>query len=448
MSAQHAADLRILITRRVGLKRRVAVLASDAALVQALEANGCTVLVDPASLDELSAFLPEVVVAFDGFALADGNEAFRTLAAAAGQAELVFSFANTSSASSLLGALTNSTPPPSLAEPDVRRWLSSAGYVIAGREIVVTSHRPSSLSADTEAALRQLLEQVNPDAAAERLVLFAKRGIAASVPERTPSLVSMVVSSSDDESKLAGTLSSLVNQQRRPLELIVVANMPAQRLERLLEKPRARSGVTVVALTSISTEESIRTNAGLVVAQGQYLAFTEAGTLFSPTHLSTLVKQLEDGTTAWALGTSSVGGAKAADRARAFSLAQWLKHGWVSRSEWLLDTSRLGPFPVTFAEGVSSFEALFFVRLSLLFSPSWRPGPSSVECLSGATLELPTLLESMRGRPLRGLVTFEELLRSPKKPTFDEWVGAVADRIRVAWSDARKATKRELEKKE
>ncbi|MDP3237508.1 MAG: glycosyltransferase family A protein [Myxococcales bacterium] len=465
MAAQHAADLRTLVTRRVGLKKRVVVLASDLALVRVIEGNGCTVLVDPASLDEIGAFHPDVVVAFDGFALSEGGAAFRALASAAGQADLVFSFANASSASSLLGALTNSTPTPSFAEPDVRRWLASAGYVVSARDVVVTAHRTSGLSADTEAALRQVLEQVNPDAAADRLLLFAKRGTAATAPDRTPGLVSVVVSSAADESQLAGTLSSLVNQQRRPLELIAVATLPADRLDALLEKPRARSGVTVVPISSTSSDASVRTNVGLAAAQGQYLAFTEAGALFAPTHFSTLVKRLEDATTAWALGTSSVAGAKRFDRAGAFSLAGWLTHGWVNRSEWLLDTSRLGPFPITFAEGISAFEAVFFTRLALLFPPSWSPGAPSVECLQAPAVDVAALLEAMKGRPLRALVTLDELLKEPKKPELAALVGerlaeadprakeafdrtkAVVDRVRSAWTEARRAAKRDLEKK-
>jgi len=45
----------------------------------------------------VTAFHPDVVVAFDGFA-AEGAEGFRKLAQAAPGADLVFSFANASSA--------------------------------------------------------------------------------------------------------------------------------------------------------------------------------------------------------------------------------------------------------------------------------------------------------------------------------------------------------------
>ena len=48
-----AGDLRTLVARRAGLRRKVALLVADDGLRQALEQNGCTVLVDPPSLDEV-----------------------------------------------------------------------------------------------------------------------------------------------------------------------------------------------------------------------------------------------------------------------------------------------------------------------------------------------------------------------------------------------------------
>jgi len=461
MAAPLAADLRTLVARRVGLKKRVAVLGSDPSLARLIEANGCAVLVDPASLDELTSFAPEVVVAFDGFALGDGGAAFRALAAAAGDAALVFSFANASSAASLLGALTGASPTPAFAEREVRRWLASAGYEVSSRDVVVTAHRTSGLSADTEAALRQLLEQVNPDAAADRLLLTAKRGAAATAPDKTEGLVSVVVSSSNAEPLLAGTLSSLVNQHRRPLELLVAATLAPAALDRLLEKPRARSGVTVVALPCTSTDWAARTNLGLAAAQGQYVAFAEAGELFSPTHLSSLVKRLEDATAAWALGASTLAGAPSEPRPPSFSLATWLRHGWVNRAEWLLDTARLGPFPLSFAEGVSAAEAVFFARLALLFAPTLGGGAPGVERLVQATVDVPALLDAMKGRPLRALTTLEALLREPPPPALSAVVRerladvdprarqafdrtwAMVERVKAAWSDARRAAEQD-----
>jgi hypothetical protein len=451
MAAQTAADLRTVVTRRVGVDRRVVVLASDLALVRAIEANRCVVLADPPSLEEVATFRPDVVVAFDGFALKDGGAAFRSLAEAAGQAELVFSFANAASASTLLQGLTGNTPPATFAEPEVRRWLASAGYVV-----------PTGLSADTEAALRQVLEQVNPDAAADRLLLSARRGTVASTPDRTEGLVSVIVSSGADEGLLAGTLSSLLNQQRRPLELIVVATLPLERLDRALEKAKARSGVTAVGLSHASSDAAARTNAGLAAAQGQYVAFAEAGALFSPLHLTTLVRRLEEGTQAWALSASSVSGQPALERPPAFSVAAWLEGGWVSRMEWLVDTSRLGPFALTFPEGVEQGEAALFTRLALLFPPAWGAGAPMVERLAATPVNVSALLEATRARPLRGLVTLEAMLAKPPPPDLEalvkerldgvdprlgegfERVSGVVHRVRSAWRDARRDAEREL----
>ncbi|MCA3012055.1 MAG: glycosyltransferase family 2 protein [Myxococcaceae bacterium] len=462
MSAQTAADLRTLVTRRVGLAKRVAVLASDPALVRAIEANRCVVLADPSSLDELRAFHPQVVVAFDGFVLQGGAASLRDLAQAAGEAELVLSFANAASTSGLLLGLTGVTPPAALAEPEVRQWLASAGYVVRARDVVVTAHRPTGLSADTEAALRQLLEQVNPDAAADRLLLTAARGAAASRPDRTAGLVSVVISAGGDEGLLSGTLASLANQQRRPLELVVASTLASERLDAVLEKPKARAGVTVVGLPAASTDPLARTNAGLAAAQGQYLAFVEAGALLSPLHLASLVRRLEAGTQAWALSSSSVAAMPAPERPAVFSLATWLEAGWVSRLEWLLDTSRLGPFAVTFAEGTPGAEAALFARLALVFPPAWAPGAPSVERLAADGVDVAALLEATRGRPLRGLVTLRELLDRPPPPALEvlvkqrleavdprlavglERVSGAVKRVRSAWREARQDAEREL----
>lgn len=465
MAAQTAADLRTLVTRRVGTKRRVAVLASDLTLVRAIEANGCTVLVDPPSLDELRAFAPDVVVVFDGFLLQGGQDALRALSGAAGSASLLVSFANAASASALLQGLLGRTPPVALAESDVRQWLTSAGYLVEAKDSVVTVPPPSGLSADTEAALRQVFEQVNADAAIDRLLLVAKRGIAASQPDRTPGLASVIVSGSSSVHALTGTLSSLVNQHRRPLELVVVANLALEALDDAVAKARTRSGVTVVVKTLPSADAAARTNAGLPLAQGQYLAFAEAGELFEPLHLSGLVKRLEEGTNAWAVSTAQVSGQPPTVRPARFSLATWLRAGWVGRSEWVVDRSRLGSFALTFPEGVDGFEAVTFARLGLLFPPAWHAASATVERLTPASASLEPLLEAMSARPLRGLVTLKELLEEPEAPeleamlkeritgvdprlerVFEVAAGAVK-RTAAAWRQARATAREELRKK-
>lgn len=444
--AQTAHDLRTVVTRRVGVKKRVVVLANDLALVRAIEANGCLVLPDPSSLDELEAFRPEVVVLFDGFVLGDGAAAISRLSRAAGQAELVFSFANAASASLALGNLTGLQPTPAFAEPEVRRWLTSAGYVVSSRDAVISAPRATSLSADTEAALRQLLEQLNPDAAVDRFLLVAKRGAEATKPDRTEGLVSVVISGGTDLAALEGTISSLANQQRRPLELIVVAPVPLAALDEVVVRARRRSGLIVSTHTTAATDGHARLNEGLAHAQGQYVAFAEAGALFSPMHLTSLVKQLEDGTLAWAM-TSTLPGP--------FSLRTWLAAG-VAKEHWLLDATRLGSFPITFAEGAADADAVLCARLSLLFPPALHTGPATVELLQAPTLDLSAMLAKLKGRPLRGLTTLEALLHEtpvpplttqvqerlasidPRAAAVVERARGLAERVQSAWVKAKK----------
>jgi hypothetical protein len=284
----------------------------------------------------------------------------------------------------------------------------------------------------------------------------------ASTPDRTEGLVSVVVSSGADEGLLAGTLSSLLNQQRRPLELLVVATLPLERLDRALEKAKARSGVTAMGLTHASTDAAARTNTGLAVAQGQYVAFAEAGALFAPMHLATLVRRLEEGTHAWALSASTVSGQPAEERPPAFSLSAWLEAGWVSRMDWLVDTARLGPFALTFPEGVDQGEAALFTRLALLFPPAWAAAAPTVERVSARGVDVPALLEATRSRPLRGLVPLDVMLAKPPPPDLEtlvkerlagvdprlgegvERIAAVVKRVRSAWADARRDAEREL----
>ncbi len=285
MTAQTVGDLRTLVTRRAGLRKKVALLAADEALRQALEKNGCAVLVDPESLEAVTTFHPDVVVAFDGFA-AEGAAGFTRLAQAAPGAELVFSFANASSASVLIRALLGVSPAPTSSERDVRAWLREAGFVVSGRDVVVTPHEESGLSADTEAALRQLLEQLNPDAAADRLLLVAQRGAEASAPERTPGLTSVILSAGDDAAALEGTIRSVAGQLQSPVELIVLSTLSEQRLDELAKPAKGKAGLTLVLVGDAPADSLERTNFGLSRARGQYVCCLEAGELLERTHLS------------------------------------------------------------------------------------------------------------------------------------------------------------------
>ena len=399
--SQHAGDLRTLVARRAGLKRRVALLVDDAALKDVLEKNGCTVLVDP-SLEELSAFDPQVIAAFDGFAR-EKAESFRQLVRAAPEAELIFSFANAASASLLLGSLLGATPAPSLSEVEVKAWLASAGYVVKSRDVVVMPRVPLKLSADTEAALRQTLEQLNPSAAGDRLLLTAKRGTEASAPDLVKGLTSLVISSGTDVGALEGTVRSAAGQLRRPLELIVVSQTPEAELDRALKAARGRAEVQLVVVPG-GDDALARTNEGVRAARGQYLCLLEAGELLERTHVSSLVKQLEDDTAAWALSPSTARG----------GLRAWLESGSIHRGRFVLDRERLGTFPLSFAEGVPLGEAMFFTRLWALFTPVMATGAPTFDTQRVLESSPAALREVLKARPLRTLSEVD--LREPPAP--------------------------------
>jgi hypothetical protein len=405
------ADVRTLVARRVGINRRVAVLGSDAALISALQNNGCEVLVDPAGLEALSTFSPHVVVAFDGFALDDGRGAFAMLASAVPGAELVFSFAHAGSATAALKALTGATPERACAERDVTAWLRAAGYVVTSRDVVVVPHVSTGVSADTEAALRQLFEQLNPDAAADRLLLVAKRGMAASEPDRTHGLLSVIISAATDGPALEGTVASLLGQQQRPLEIVLSSALSLEKTDAVLAKARARAGVTTLAPHSDSADWAARSNAGLAHATGQYVALLEAGDVVTPFHYSTLVKRLGEGTRAWALATTG------ADQPSAFSFAAWLASGVVARQTCIIDRERTATLPLQFAEGIEGAQSMRFARLAALFEPELTAsGTPSIDVFRPTTESLETLTAAMRTRPLRVLTTLTELLKRPAPP--------------------------------
>ena len=261
---------------------------------------------------------------------ADGAEGFSRLAQAAPGAELIFSFANASSASVLIRALLGVSPAPTSSERDVRTWLASAGFVVSARDVVVTPHTSSGLSADTEASLRQLFEQFNPDAAADRLLLVARRGAEASLPERTAGLTSVVLSGGDDEAALEGSIRSVSGQLQMPLELLVISTLSEARLEPLCKSARARTGLFLVLVPDAPADSLSRTNFALTRARGQYVCCLEAGELLDRSHLRALVKRLEAGTEAWALSSPPV------DVGRRFELKRWLDAGAVQRGRYLV----------------------------------------------------------------------------------------------------------------
>ena len=401
MNAQTAGDLRSLVARRVGLERKVVLLGSDLELVRALQANGCEVRADPESLDALSAFAPDAIVAFDGFAReGDGQGNFAALVKAAPDAELVFSFANAASSASLLQALTGHPQAPGLAEPQVREWLALAGLQIVSRDVVVGPHQSTGMAVNAEAQLRQLLEQINPDAGAERLLLVARRGLAVSEAQREPGLLSVLVSAGAEAAALDATLASLAAQPQRPMQVVVAASGPLD--ERAVKAQAERGTFALELLVAGSADFAVRTNQALLRARGQYLAFLEAGDTVEAVHFRQLLRSLEHGTSGWALARVKQPGAAAPESA--FSLPAWLAGGAWARCGLLLDRARLGPFPLSFAEGIAEAEPLFLARLAAIFPAVTAGGAATVVRPTSAPLfNAVALAQAMKARPLRAI---------------------------------------------
>ena len=402
---QTAADLRSLVARRVGLKRKVVLLGSDPALVKTLEANGCQVLADPESLLEITAFDPAAAVAFDGFAReGDGAGNFAALVQAAPNAEVIFSFANAASSSALLQALAGHAPAPALAEPDVRAWLEGAGLQLVSRDVVVGPHPPTGLAVDAEAQLRQLLEQLNPDAGAERLLVVARKTAPAPKVAREPGLLTVIVSAADGLPALQGTLASLAGQPQRPLQVVIVTSGSLAEAERLARLQAERGSFAVEVLSSPSADFAVRTNLGLARARGQYVAFLEAGDTVERHHFRQLVRSLEQGTSAWGVARLKQPGGAEPFAAAAFCLPDWLADRATARCALLLDRDRLGPFPLTFAEGIEAAEPLYLARLAALFPAITASGLPSVERPTPrAPFDPRALAETMKARPLRAI---------------------------------------------
>lgn len=411
-AAQSAGDLRTLVLRRAGAGKRVVLAAPDPALAAALQGAGCRVLADPGSLEEVTAFDAEVVVAFDGLLASEGGEqALEALLRAAPKASAVLSFGNAAAASTLLAALLGQPRPQGLAEGRVRAWLTKLGLRVTSRDVVVMPHAALPLAPDTEAALRQLLEQLNPDAGVDRLLLVARPDPLVAQPSDAPAwedgLTTVLVLGDGDALALDGTLRALAAQTARPLELVcaVAADLPAA--ERACARAAERGEVRAEAFLVEGAAAPRLAQEALTRARGRYLALCRAGDVADKGHLALLRQALERGTQAFAA-------AKVAWRDTVPAADTALGRLAAGRAEvcgLLLDRSRLGTFPLVFADGVPAWEQLFFARLCALFAPAVLTGAPTVE-RTAAPQEPPLAdgLAALGARPLRLLLDLQEVL--------------------------------------
>jgi hypothetical protein len=353
----NAADLRTVVIRRAGQGRKVALLGSDPLIARGIEANGCAVLLDPEGPQELRSFAPQVVVGFDGIAQ---REAFVMLAQAAPEAELLFSCANAGSASALIAQLTGREVPRGQSEQTVRQWIEGAGYEVVAKDRVVVGFEPSGLALDAEAALRALLEQLNPEAAADRWLYVARLGRKKPEGPRVPGLLSAVVFEGQGR---AHTLTALEKQSQKPLEIV-------------------------------DTVEQ---------ARGQYLALLMPGDTFSRDHFARLVQALQLGVSAWALESTD-------------PPLSALARGAVDCCAFVVDRERLGPFTLTLPRGAPAAEAVLFARLAAVFPAALvQGGPSFERAQKPEPIE--EALSALRTRPLRLLVGLEEALQRSTEPS-------------------------------
>ncbi len=357
MSTQTVGDLRTLVIRRAGQGRRVALLSTDAAIAKGIEANGSNVLADPHGSFALSTFKPDVVVGFD--AVAD-PQALQMIARTVPEAELVFSCANAGSASTLIAQLLGKASPQGQTERLVHEWLGAAGYEVVARDRVVTAFEPTGLALDAEAALRALLEQLNPEAAADRWLWVCRRGPPRPLPLRAAGLLSAVVFEGPGREL---TVAALERQSQKPLEIVA------------------------------SVEE----------ARGQYVALLMPGDTLTRDHFARLVQALQRGVSAWALESNT-------------APLEALERGAVDCCAYVVDRERLGPFTLTLPRGAPAAEAVLFARLSALFPAALVAGGPSFE-RAQKPAPIADALPALRARPLRLLLGLEDALAKSPEPS-------------------------------
>lgn len=364
---QTATDVRALVARRVGTGKKVALLSSDPALRALLEGNRNTLLVDPEGTLALTAFAPEVVVAFDGL-VTGGADALAQVLGAAPKAELVLSVANSGAATSVVRALAGKPVGPGHARATIAGWLESLGHSLRSEDAVVMPPEPSGLATDAEVALRELCEQLNPDAVVERFV-WVSAPSTPRVPVALEARTSVVLVAQDADATQA-SLASLARQALRPLEVVVVGG------DARAHEKAARDGLEVRTVAVAEGRGALAT--GVAHARGRWLAWWQAGELADREHLQRLQRAVSSGVAAWAVAAVRDGSHELSP-ARPFSAQQALSARAFARVGCLVDRERLGAFALTAADGSPAAEAVLFARLAALFTPEVLEGAASAQ---------------------------------------------------------------------
>jgi len=399
---------------------RVVLVGEDATLAQKLEQAGCTVY--PLSLraletgraeepstgtvrEQLSAFSADLVVFMEGWAeLSHPEQLLREVVAAAPRADVALPFYNIASATHLVASLTGVDMPYGLQEEQVLRWVTACGLKVRQRQVLQTAQLEGYLARDTEKALRGLFQQLNPRASAHRLLYWSRHaavGEGTAPRELVPGLLTVVIRNHSlaRMELLDQTLFSLACQDYQPLEIILSSQCrdpnTVEVLTKLLEKYRGLGGYTFQVLHQ-PTDADIRArliNKGIEAARGQYLAFLDDDDVVYPQHYAELIKALQEGHQAWAVArtrraffTTGPQGelyCRHKDemmRGDTLDLGHLIYENFITCHAYVLDRSRLGKFPVGFAEELSLHEDyVFLLRLCALFRPALPPGVASCE---------------------------------------------------------------------
>lgn len=265
-----------------------------------------------------------------------------------------------------------------------------------------TDRDASAFAPELAARLAALLRQIDPEADAERGVLeVAKLLSEASTPPLEDGLLSVVVRNHTTKRAdlLDEALFSLACSDHRPLEIVLASQAPEMDARRQLEELLARhtalaEGVTarLVHAPSRHDERGKLANAGIAAARGRYLAFLDDDDVVYPSHHASLVRALQDGDRAWAVGrarkvaiTRTTDGWYVRSKSRwgagdAFDLARLARDNHVPVHAYVVDRARVRGLRVMFAEDLPAQEDYaFLLRLSGLFRPTIVDGPPGCE---------------------------------------------------------------------
>jgi hypothetical protein len=401
---------------------RLALLGEDEALVQRLQAAGCTLGCFPLSgpgpsargtylSDEtrgaLDTLKPEVVVLLDGWvAVASPETLLKELHAAAPMAALALSFHNAASACSLVSLLAGGGLGASATEEQVRQWLSASGLSLHRRLLVRDSQPERKLARDTEQALLQLFQQLNPSSSASRLLYWVCNTIETTSPtpqsgECVPGLLSVIIRNQNLSrlDYLDHAIFSLACQDYAQLEIVISSQSQEQgvveAIQQVLERHQSVGGYSYQILREPSSQD-IRArllNLGIRAARGQYIAFLDDDDVIYPQHYARLVELLQKGHAAWAVGRTQRAYFRKGPqgelycynkftmpRPDSFDLAALVNDNYITCHSYVLDRTRVGRFPLEFPEQMTVLEDyVFLLRMSALFRPDFLAGPASCE---------------------------------------------------------------------